>query len=266
MAASSVTGPVPAREIPSMILGKIGTAIRAFFNQIANALWERDPHAILQLEVDQATQQIQAARQGLERYRGLVERVSMQVATEQQNVQRLEGQIRAHLQAGNREVAGQLAIQLQQVKADLANNQQQLAMHTEAYNNNLLKLQQGQKDIAALRQKAQRLKAELEMAKAEAEIARVAEAVSESAVPNFSTKIGQATELMQEQIARHRGEARVAADMSARGVDDIRAQQAAEAAMGENLLRQFEVDMGLVSAESAPPAAAQKTLGPTQVQ
>ncbi len=247
-------------------MGKIFTAISAFFNKIANALWEADPHAILQLEVDRATEQIQVARQGLERYRGLVERVSMQVAAEKQNVQRLEGQIRSHLQAGNREVAGQLAIQLQQVKGDLANNEQQLAMHSEAYNNNLLKLQQGQKDIATLRQKASRLKAELQMAKAEAEIARVAEAVSESAMPNFSTKIGQATELMQEQIAKHRGEARVAADMSSRGVEDIKAQQAAEAAMGENLLRQFEVELGLVNAESAPQSAPQKTLGPTQTQ
>jgi phage shock protein A len=247
-------------------MGKIATAIRAFFNKIANALWEADPHAILQLEVDRATEQIQFARQGLERYRGLVERVSMQVASEKQNVQRLEGQIRSHLQAGNREVAGQLAIQLQQVKGELTNNEQQLAMHTEAYNNNLLKLQQGQKDITTLRQKAQKLKAELQMAKAEAEIARVAEAVSESAIPNFSTKIGQATELMQEQIAKHRGAARVAADMSSRGVEEIKAQQSAEAAMGENLLRQFEVELGLVNAESAPQAAPQKTLGPTQTQ
>ncbi|MFN8573781.1 MAG: PspA/IM30 family protein [Gemmatimonadaceae bacterium] len=247
-----------------MIMGKFGTAIRAFFNKLANLLWESDPHAILQLEVDQATQQIQVAREGLERYRGLVERVSMQVAAAKQNAQRLESQIKAHLQAGNREVAGQLAIQLQQVKQDQAANEQQLAMHTDAYNNNLLKLQQGQKDIAALRQKAQKLKADLEMAKAEAEIARVAEAVSETAIPNFSTKIGQATELMEEQIAKHRGAARVAADMSSRGVEDIKAQQAAEAALGENLLKQFEVELGLVNAESAPVTQAQKTLGPTQ--
>lgn len=245
-----------------MIMGKFGTAIRAFFNKLANLLWESDPHAILQLEVDQATQQIQVAREGLERYRGLVERVSMQVAAEKQNSQRLESQIKAHLQAGNREVAGQLAIQLQQVKTDLASNEQQLAMHSEAYNNNLLKLQQGQKDIAALRQKAQKLKADLEMAKAEAEIARVAEAISDSAIPNFSTKIGQATELMQEQIAKHRGQARVAADMSSRGVEEIKAQQAAESALGENLLKQFEVELGLVNAESAPQAPTQKTLGP----
>ncbi|MBV6520082.1 MAG: hypothetical protein MNPFHGCM_00187 [Gemmatimonadaceae bacterium] len=245
-----------------MIMGKFGTAVRAFFNKLANLLWESDPHAILQLEVDQATQQIQVARQGLEQYRGLVERVSMQVAAGKQNAQRLESQIKAHLQAGNRDVAGQLAIQLQQVKSDLAQNEQQLAMHTDAYSNNLLKLQQGQKDIAALRQKAQKLKADLEMAKAEAEIARVAEAISESAIPNFSTRIGQATELMQDQIAKHRGEARVAADMSSRGVEEIRAQQAAEAALGEDLLKQFEVELGLVNAESAPQAKAQKTLGP----
>lgn len=247
-----------------MILDKFATAFRAALNKLANFFWSRDPIAILQLEVDQATVRLQEGRSGLEQYRGLVERVGMQVASGKQNVQRLEGQIRSHLQAGHRDVAAQLAIQLQQVKADLANNEQQLGMHNEAYQNHLLKFQQAQKDIVTLRQKAQRLHAELQMAKAEAEIARVAESVSESVMPNFSTKIGEAEELVQGQIAKHRGEARVAADLSSKGVAEIKATQAAEAAMGENLLRQFEVEMGLVSAETAPPAATTKTLGPTQ--
>ena len=245
-----------------MILGKFATAFKAALNKLANFFWSQDPIAILQLEVDQATQRLQEGRSGLEQYRGLVERVHMQVAAGKQNVQRMEGQIRSHLQAGNREVAAQLAIQLQQAKQDLANNEQQLGMHNDAYQNHLLKFQQAQKDIVTLRQKAQRMHAELQMAKAEAEIARVAESVSESVLPNFSTKIGQAEELVQEQIAKHRGEARVAADMSSKGVAEIKAQQQAEAAMGENLLRQFEVEMGLVSAETAPQVQAQKTLGP----
>ena len=94
----------------------------------------------------------------------------MQVASGKQNVQRLESQIRAHLQAGHRDVAAQLAIQLQQAKQDLTNNEGQLGMHNEAYQNHLLKFQQAQKDIVTLRQKAQRMHAELQMAKAEAEI------------------------------------------------------------------------------------------------
>jgi phage shock protein A len=247
-----------------MILGKFVTAIRASLNKLANFFWARDPIAILQLEVDQATIRLQEGRGGLEQYRGLVERVGMQVNTGRQNVQRLESQIKGHLQAGNRDVAAQLAIQLQQVKQDLASNEQQLGMHNEAYQNHLLKFQQAQKDIVSLRQKAQRMHAELQMAKAEAEIARVAESVSESVMPNFSTRIGEAEELVQGQIAKHRGEARVAADLSSKGVAEIKATQAAEAAMGENLLRQFEVEMGLVSAETAPPTATTKTLGPTQ--
>jgi hypothetical protein len=52
--------------------------------------------------------------------------------------------------------------------------------------------------------------------------------------------------------------------MSARGVDEIKAQQQAEVALGENLLKQFEAQLGLVNAESAPQTATTKTLGPTQ--
>jgi hypothetical protein len=114
-------------------------------------------------------------------------------------------------------------------------------------------------------QKAQKLKAEVSGQGRSRDRARRRGCVG-SALPNFSTAVGQATELMQEQIAKHRGEARVAADMSSRGVEEIKSQQAAEAAMGENLLRQFEVEMGLVNAESAPQVAPQKTLGPSQTQ
>src|SRR5712691_11335858 len=37
-----------------MIFGKFVTVIRAFFNSIANALWERDPIAIMQLQKAEA--------------------------------------------------------------------------------------------------------------------------------------------------------------------------------------------------------------------
>src|SRR6266496_6451572 len=54
-----------------MILGKMFTAIRAFFNGIANAMWERNPIAIMQLEYDKSVEQLQEGRKGLELYRGL---------------------------------------------------------------------------------------------------------------------------------------------------------------------------------------------------
>src|SRR5215211_6580964 len=104
------------------MLGKFFGAIRAQLNKLANLFWEADPIAVMQLEVDQATERLKEGPRRLEMYRGLVETVARQVATEKSNVSRLESQIKAHLKAGSRDVAAQLAVQLQRTQQDLASN------------------------------------------------------------------------------------------------------------------------------------------------
>ncbi len=241
-----------------MILGKFFGAIRAQLNKIANLFWEADPIAVMQLEVDQATERLKEGRKGLEMYRGLVETVARQVASEKANVARLESQIKAHLKAGNREVAGQLALQLQRTQQDLASNEQQLQMHEQAYQNNLLKIQKANKDLVKVREKIQRYNAELKMSAAEAEIAQIAESFD----LNVTTDFGQVENMIQRKIDANRGRARVAADLSSKGVETIRAEEAAEKAMAEDLLQKYEVQLGLKSPETTPIAEGVKNLGP----
>src|SRR2546422_8764384 len=78
-----------------MIFGKFVTVIRAFFNSIANALWERDPIAIMRLEYDKSVEQLQEGRKGLELYRGLVERVARQVTMGKAQVERMQAEVKA---------------------------------------------------------------------------------------------------------------------------------------------------------------------------
>ncbi len=125
-----------------MIFSKFVTAFQAFLNGIANMFIERDPVAVMQLEIDRAAERLKGAREGLEQYQGLVQTLTRQVATNQANIARLEAQIKAHLKAGNRDMAAQLAVQLQTTRTELAQNQEQLNTHTEAYKNHLLKVQQ----------------------------------------------------------------------------------------------------------------------------
>ena len=241
------------------MISKLFRAIMGQLNKIANLFFEADPIAVMQLEVDQATERLREGRKGLELYRGLVETVARQVATNKANAGQLESQIKAHLKAGNREVAGQLAIQLQKVQTELAANEQQLQMHEQAYQNNLLKIQKANKDIVKVREKIQRYNAELKMSAAEAEIAQI----SESFDMNVTTDFGQIEAVIQRQIDTNRGRARVAADMSSKGIEEIRADEAAEKAMAEDLLTKFEVQLGLKSPETAAVAETVKNLGPT---
>src|SRR5947199_8748245 len=159
-------------EDGAMILRKFFTAIQAFFNGIANALWERDPIAIMQLEYDRSVAQLQEGRKGLELYRGLVERVARQVTMGKAQVDRLQADVKAYLKAGDRTTAGKFALQLKKAEADLAQNQEQLKMHEEAYENNLQKIQYANKQLGDVREKIQRYNADLKMTAAEAENAR----------------------------------------------------------------------------------------------
>ena len=131
-----------------MIFRKFVTVIRAFFNSIANALWERDPIAIMRLEYDRSVEQLQEGRKGLELYRGLVERVVRQTTMGKSQVEKMKAEVKAYLKAGDRETAGKFALQLQKAEADLAQNQEQLKMHEEAYENNLKKIQYANKQLA----------------------------------------------------------------------------------------------------------------------
>jgi len=241
-----------------MIFGKFFKAFRAQLNKIANIFFESDPIAVMQLEVDQATERLKEGRKGLELYRGLVETVARQVASEKSNSAQLESQIKAHLKAGNRDVAGQLAVQLQKTQTELANNEQQLQMHEQAYQNNLLKIQKANKDIVKVREKIRQYNAELKMSAAEAEIAQI----SESFDMNVTTDFGEVESMIQRKIDTNRGRARVAADMSSKGIDQIKADEAAEKAMAEDLLSKFEVQLGLKSPETTPVAETVKSLGP----
>ena len=247
-----------------MIIGKFATAFRAFLNSIANALWARDPVAIMQLKIDEATAEVQGAREGVEQYAGLVEGIKRIVAQLSGQSAQLEAQVKAHLKAGNRERAGQLVLQLQKIKDQLVSKEAELKVHNEALQNNLLKLKAANENIVELRQRAQQHSAELKMSRAEAEMAKVSEALQGSLVGNYTTGFGEAEALVKSEIDKNRGRAHVAAEMSSTGIAEIKAEEAATRALADDLLSQFEQDLGLRSPETTQVSEpTTKDLGPS---
>ena len=144
-----------------MIFGKIWRAIKAQFNKLANFFWTADPIAQMQYEYDLAVEQLKEGREGLEQYRALVERVSRQVSAEKKHEAQLAAKIKAYLQAGDRETAANFAFELQKTRGELAENQQQLAMHEKAYDNNLRKIKHATGKLGKVREKIQKYDAEL---------------------------------------------------------------------------------------------------------
>jgi phage shock protein A len=230
----------------------------AQINKVANLFWEADPVAQMRYEYDRAVEQLKEGRTGLEQYRGLVERVTRQVAANRSHVQKLEAETKAYLKAGDRTTAAKFALELQKAKTDMAANEQQLQMHETAYGNNLKKIQHANDKLIELRQKIQKYDAELKMSTAEAEIAKL----SETFDMNLTTDFGEIEAVIQQKIDQNRGKVRVAADLSQKGIAEIQAEERMQGVLAEQALTDFEIELGLKSPETTPIAQTAKDLGP----
>jgi len=244
-----------------VILHKMWSAFAAQINKIANLFWEADPIAQMRYEYDRSVEQLKEGRTGLEQYRGLVERVTRQVTANRSHVAQLEAQTKAYLKAGDRTTAAKFALELQKAKAELATNEGQLQMHETAYGNSLKKIQHANEKLIELREKITKYDAELKMTAAEAEIAKL----SETFDVNLTTDFGEIESVIQQKIDQNRGKVRVAADLSQKGIADIEAEERMQAAMADQALTDFEVELGLKSPETTPVAQTAKDLGPAAV-
>ena len=216
----------------------------------------------MRYEYDRAVEQLKEGRSGLEQYRGLVERVTRQVAANKSQVQRLEAETKAYLKAGDRETAAKFALELQKAKEELTANEQQVQMHETAYGNNLKKIQHANEKLIELRVKIQKYDAELKMSAAEAEIAKL----SETFDMNLTTDFGEIEIVIQQKIDQNRGKVRVAADLSEKGIAEIKAEERMRGQLAEQALQNFEVELGIRSPETTPIAQTSKDLGPATTE
>jgi phage shock protein A len=245
-----------------MILTKLWHTLQAQINKLANVFWSADPIAQMQYEYDQAVEELKGGREGLAQYRALVERVMRQVATDKAHVSSLEAKIKAYLQSGDRETAARFALELQKAKGELTENESQLNMHEEAYNNNLTKIKHAGKKLSEIRDKISKYDAELKMSRAEAEMAELAQTFDFSVTTDF----GQIEQVIQEKIGLNRAKARVTADLSGEGIADIQREQAMEKNLADQALREFEIQTGMVTPETAGVTQTEKELGPATVK
>jgi len=246
-----------------VIFNKFFKAIEAQFNKLANFFFEKDPIAVMQVEYDSAVEELKSGREGLEQYRGLVERVARQVQAGERHCGQLKAQTQAYLRAGDRETAAKFALELKKAEADLADKRQLLEQHEGAYQNHLKKIQHANKRLAELKEKIKRYDAELKMSEAEAEIAKL----SQTFEFDVTTDFGQIEDVIQSKIDTNRGAVRVAADLSAEGIADIEAQERMEATLAEDALKELEIEMGIATPATVDTPDVEKQLGPnTQEQ
>ena len=98
------------------------------------------------------------------------------------------------------------------------------------------------------------------MSEAEAEVAKLSQTFNFDVTTDF----GQLEDIVRDKIDLNKAKVRVSADLSDEGIEQIKAEEAMEGAMAEDLLGQFEVEMGLKTAETANIQSAVKSIGPIE--
>src|ERR1044071_5560243 len=171
------------------IFARIGRLIRGFFGLFVSGLEERNPEALMEAAKQDFRNKMALYNQALARMAGIAERLKSQIRTKTARAQDLERRILANHRAGNLELAGSLARELQELKADLQHDTTELADTEEAYQANLRQAKVAQKEFE---DKVRRLERQLSMVKV-----KEAQAEAAGALSNVAFKVGDLGDTMK---------------------------------------------------------------------
>jgi phage shock protein A len=230
---------------------RIGRLVRGFFGLFISGLEESNPEALMDAAKQDFRNKMALYNSALARMAGIAERLKSQIKTKTIKADDLQRRILANHRAGNMDLAGSLARELQELKADLAHDTQELADTDEAYQNNVRQAKIAQKEFE---DKVRRLENQLSQVRV-----KEAQAEAASAMSNVAFKVGDLGDTMKtvEESLNKRYE------MVDTGV--LREKEAESKALEQNALAEFLASQGIAAGGTteAPPAA--KDLGPGTV-
>ncbi|MBI5018431.1 MAG: PspA/IM30 family protein [Deltaproteobacteria bacterium] len=232
--------------------------LRGFLGLFVSGLERSNPEALLELEKENLREQIAKYNDGLASHAGLCERLMSQVRNLEAEERSLRAKATANLNAGNREAAGQYALRLQSVQAQLQENRTQLEQAETTYRN-LVKAREVA--VTAARAKIENLKSaitDMRMKKAMAELTEIASGLV-SNIGGAGDTLDRLSEMVNEERDKAAGRARVARDQL--DFSGVEVKEAEQKALADQALAEFAAREGIaLDAGSSPPAA--KTMGP----
>jgi phage shock protein A len=240
------------------MFSRLGNLIKGFFSLFISGMDKRNPEALLELEQENLRKQIANFNQGLATHAGLCERIMGQVRKLEVEQKDLRAKTTAHLRAGNKSAAGQYAVRLQSVEAQLEENRKQLEAAEGTYKN-LVKA----RDVAVqtARAKIESLKGainDMKMNQAMAEIHEMASGMITS-IGGSGDTLNRLHEMVEEERTKAAGRARVAKDSV--DMTDVNVQEAEMNALADQALADFAAREGISIEGSTPPAPATRTMG-----
>jgi phage shock protein A len=245
---------------------RLGNLIRGFLSLFISGLEKNNPEALLETEKENLRAQIEKYNQGLASHAALCERLMSQVKAGEKKEQELRAKTAANLKVGNRDAAGQYALQLQAVQRDRDENRAQLEQANKTYED-LVKARDV--TVKAAQATIEGLKStitDMRMKQATAEMAEMASGMIGS-IGGSGDTLNRLQEMVGEERDKAAGRARVAT--SSLDMSEVNVKENEQQALADQALADFAAQEGLVlepEAGAVPPAAVEnkpKTMGPT---
>jgi phage shock protein A len=241
---------------------RLANLMRGFVGLFISGVERQNPQALIEVEKENLRVQISRFNESLTSHAGFIERLMRQVRSLEQKGKELTAKVAAHLKAGNRAVAGQIALELQTVKDQLEENRGQLVAAEETYKKLVKSRDVAVQEARAKIEKLNRLVSETEMMEAQAELQEMAAGMIGS-IGGSGDTLNRVEEYLNERRDKAAGKARVAAE----GIDvkDVELKESEQAALAEQALKEFETAYGFASPAAEPQGPPpQRELGPQQ--
>ena len=242
------------------MFARIGRLVRGFLGLFISGIEEQNPEALMEAARQEFRTKMTQYNLALAKMAGVAERLKSQVKGKAVRAQELERRILANHRAGNMELAGSLARELQELKGDLTADTQELSETEEAYQANLRQAKLAQQEFE---DKIRKVDKQLSMVKI-----KEAQAEAATALSGVGFKIGDLGDTMKtvEEILQKRyevsaGKARVAKDMV--NMEQIQEKENERKALEQNALAEFLASQGIQTPAAASDApASAKEIGP----
>jgi len=241
------------------LFARIGRLFRGFIGLFISGLEESNPEALMDAARQEFRDKMAQYNSALARMAGVAERLKGQVKAKTQKAQDLERRILANHTAGNMDLAGSLARELQELKADLTTDTSELTETEEAYTTNLRQAKVVQKEF---QDKVKRLEKQLDQVKI-----KEAQAEAAGALSNATFKVGDmgdtmktVEDVLQKRYEKSAGKARVARDLV--DMDKVREKESESKALEQAALAEFLASQGLQAGPTPTGQQGQKEIGP----
>ena len=241
------------------MFARIGRLFRGFVGLFISGLEQSNPEALMEAARLEFRQKMTQYNLALAKMAGVAERLKIQVKGKAARAQDLARRVLANHSAGNNELAGSLARELQELKVDLGVDSSELQETEEAYQANLRQAKVAQQEF---QEKIGRLEKQLSQVKI-----KEAQAEAASALSSVAFKVGDLGDTMKtvEEVLAKRyevsaGKARLAKDMV--DIEAVTEKENERKALEQVALAEFLASQGIQAAPAAEQPATTKEIGP----